>query len=88
MTPQGSLTGWYVGLALGLAATFVAVVMVATILQLARRIAIQNRDIAATLAAIARHTDPIPRVSGINLDASSMNDGFARIRTLIKLRIL
>jgi hypothetical protein len=80
---SGSLGGWYVGLVVGSVMVFAVVVLVAVILQLARRLGLQNRDIADALAAIRKHTAAMPAVDDINSDTARVNDSLARLRDLL-----
>lgn len=80
MTLQVALTGWYVGFFIAFAIIFVIVALVAVILQLAQRIAAQNRDVAAALARIRANTSAMPDVGAINHDAQRMNLRLATMR--------
>jgi Na+-transporting NADH:ubiquinone oxidoreductase subunit NqrF len=60
------LTGWYVGLALGAIIIAVVVVLVAIILGLARRIAVQAKQITAAIDDARVNTLPLWDVDKVN----------------------
>lgn len=60
------LTGWYVGLALGAIIIAVVVVLVATILGLARRIGVQAKQITAAINEARVNTLPMWDVDRVN----------------------
>jgi hypothetical protein len=75
-----SLSGWYAAFTVGAACTFVVVVAVTLVLQLARRIAVQLTDVSAALATIRRDTSAIPAIGEINNDSRVLNEVLAGVR--------
>jgi len=67
MYGQGAvLTGWYVGLTIGAVVIAIVVVLVATILGLARRISVQARSITGALNEARANTLPLWDVDKVN----------------------
>lgn len=62
----GASTGWYVGMALGVAVILVAAVIVVTIVALAQRIATQARTAVAGVETVRDRTDGLDGVPRIN----------------------
>lgn len=83
MVANASLTGWYAGLIVGLVAVFGVAVLVVVILRLAQGIAVQNRDVAATIGRIRANTSAIPGVAVINTDAAGMTRDLRVMRDLL-----
>lgn len=83
MYDEAPLGGWYLGLTIALVMVFAVVVLVAVTLQLARRLGLQNRDIADALAVIRRHTATMPDVEAINADTVRVNGALADLRRIL-----
>jgi uncharacterized membrane protein len=60
------MTGWYVGMALGVVVILVAAAIVVTIVALARRIAAQARTAVEGVEVVRRQTDELAGVARIN----------------------
>ncbi|WP_183097965.1 hypothetical protein [Nocardioides pelophilus] len=58
--------GWYFGLVIAFVLVSVVVICVATILNLARRISVQVREIAVALSATGRNTDILQVIPAVN----------------------
>lgn len=75
---------WYVGFIVAATAVFVVVVLVVTIIQLARTLGVRSTAIARTLSLIRAGTAPIPAVHGINVDARRATERMALVRSALR----
>jgi hypothetical protein len=64
--PLAASSGWYVGMALGIAVILVAAAIVVTIVVLARRIAEQARTSVAGVDTVRGQTAELPNIARIN----------------------
>lgn len=75
--------GWYIGLFLGLAAVFAVVICVANILNLARRISGQARELALTLSETKSNTDVLHALPGVNKKITDVYGAVGLVRTKV-----
>ncbi len=72
--------GWYIGFVIAFVLIWGVVICVANILNLARRISVQSREISLALNATADNTDAMQLVDTINQGTHSVNTGLERVR--------
>lgn len=77
---QPNLTGWYAGLVIGAVAVFAVVVLVATVLGLARTLGAKARDVSLTLDRACRNTCAMTEVAAIIVDAHQISVLLADLR--------
>jgi hypothetical protein len=76
-----SVSAWYFGFIVTFTIILIVVALVATIIQLARRIGVQAGDIAEVLDECRANTAAMPRVRDINADTERINDGLGAVHT-------
>jgi hypothetical protein len=72
--------GWYIGYVIAFSLIWIVVVCVAIVLNLARRIAAQSREISMAIHSTAVHTDEMRHVASINSGTGSLTAGLAKVR--------
>jgi|GEM_PF-6477648 len=72
--------GWYVGLVIAFVLVWVVVICVATILNLARRISVQAREIAVALNAAGRNTEVLQVIPAVNDQVIRVYAGVGGVR--------
>lgn len=82
-----SLTGWYIGYVIGGVAITAVVVLVAIILTMARRIAVQAEDITKALDASRMNTQPLWDVAKVNMGLSGIVGSARAARTVLERRL-
>jgi hypothetical protein len=75
-----SHTGWYVGYVIAFVLIQGIVISVSLVLNLARRIGVQSREISMAILSTAVHTDPMQTVATINKGTESVVGGLSRVR--------
>lgn len=75
--------GWYIGFIVALAAVFVIVICVATILSIARRIAMQARELALALNVTKKNTDVLHALPGVNKQIVDVYGAVGLVRTKV-----
>lgn len=79
---------WYVGMAVAFAAVLAVVICVAAILNLARRISVQARELAVALHATAGNTDILQAIPAVNDQIVTAYAGVNAVRTAVLERKL
>ncbi len=77
---QPSLTGWWVGIAIGVLVVAIVALVVVALTVLAERIARQARMAAAALDAAERNTQGLWDVGAVNREALAVLEGTVRAR--------
>jgi len=72
---------WYFGLAVGFSLVLVVVVCVANILNLARRISVQARELSVALNATGNNTDVLHVIPSVNAMIVSVYGSIGAVRT-------
>lgn len=72
--------GWYIGYVIAFVLIQGVVICVAIVLNLARRIGVQSREISMAIFTTGVHTDSMRTVAEINKDTASVVTGLARVR--------
>jgi hypothetical protein len=72
--------GWYIGFVIAFVLIQGVVICVAIVLNLARRIGVQSREISMAIHATAVHTGPMRTVATINRGTESVTSGLVRVR--------
>lgn len=72
---------WYIGLVIGCVLVWVVVILVATILNLARRISVQARELSVVLYATGRNTDVLQAIPDVNRQVVRVYGGVGGVRT-------
>lgn len=75
-----SHTGWYVGYVIAFVLIWGVVICVALVVNLARRIGVQSREISMAIHATGVQTDSMRDVAAINKGTASVVAGLARVR--------
>ena len=86
MVAEAVLTGWWVGFLIAAVAITVVVVLVAAILTLARRIALQALAITDALNEARENTLPLWDVSKVNTHLRTIVDGAQQARGVLEGR--
>lgn len=81
-------TAWYIGLVVGFALVFVVVICVANILNLARRVSVQARELSVALNATGNNTDVLQVIPSVNDLIVSVYGSIGAVRTHILERRL
>lgn len=71
---------WYIGIVIALALVWVVVICVAVILNLARRISVQARQLAVALNAAAINTDVLQVIPAVNEQVVRVYGGVGGVR--------
>lgn len=74
---------WYLAFFVAFVLILAVVICVASILDLARRISIQARELAVALNATGRNTDVLQAVPGVNTMIGSVYGVVGKIRTRV-----
>lgn len=80
----GVQTGWYVGFTIAAVIILIVVLLVAIILRLARKIAIQARDVTLALDDCRAHTTALWDVQVVNDGVKDINRSAAAARQLLE----
>jgi hypothetical protein len=75
-----SHTGWYVGYVIAFVLIQGIVICVSIVLNLARRIGVQSREISMAILSTGMQTDPMRTVATINKGTKSVVGGLSRVR--------
>jgi hypothetical protein len=75
-----SHTGWYVGYVIAFVLIQGIVICVSIVLNLARRIGVQSREISMVILSTGVQTDPMRTVATINKGTESVVGGLSRVR--------
>ena len=73
-------TGWYIGYLIAFVLIQGVVICVAIVLNLARRIGVQSREISMAIFTTGMQTDAMRNVATINKGTESVVAGLARVR--------
>jgi Na+-transporting NADH:ubiquinone oxidoreductase subunit NqrF len=79
-----SLTGWYVGLIIAAVVVTIVVVLVAIILNLARKIAIQAREVTYAIDDCRANTNALWDVSAVVNGVKNINKNAAAAREVLE----
>jgi predicted Holliday junction resolvase-like endonuclease len=74
------MDSWYIGIVIAFVLVWVVVICVATILNLARRISVQAREIALALSATGCNTDVLQVIPAVNEQVANVYAGVGGVR--------
>jgi hypothetical protein len=77
------MTGWIVGIALGLLVVVIVVVLVATLITTASQIRNEAREARDSLERIRQSTAPLHGVDGVNASATGVLEGARAARSVL-----